>query len=417
VSDGATTASSLRPAVRRRRTPDLASWLPAHWSTVLTVYLASRVFSLVLLAVVWEVGRLAGFEFRTPGAELSLLDFTTSWDADRYRTIALQGYPSVLPTDAAGNVLPNEWAFLPVFPTLCHLLMVATGMPFSGAALLLSTVSGAGAALVLYRLVADAVGHRGAVWAVLLLCFGPLGFLFSVGYAEGLMLLTLFGGVLAMQRRRYGLVLACGVVAAFTRPGALALALALAVHLVVRWRAERPAGSSAWPWQVLPRRDLVQIVTAGVAVAAAGLAWPVVAHLATGQHDAYLQTEMAWWVDYVGRPGFVPLTPWFLLAGRWLGIGGIGIVLALIVLAVVWFTRRSTLRLGHETVAFTASFALYLVAVFLPQQSLFRLLLPLTPLLGAPAVSERPVVRRTLLVGGIVLQPVAVVLLWLFVAP
>jgi hypothetical protein len=417
VSDGATTASSLRPAVRRRRTPDLASWLPAHWSTVLTVYLASRVFSLVLLAVVWEVGRLAGFEFRTPGAELSLLDFTTSWDADRYRTIALQGYPSVLPTDAAGNVLPNEWAFLPVFPTLCHLLMVATGMPFSGAALLLSTVSGAGAALVLYRLVADAVGHRGAVWAVLLLCFGPLGFLFSVGYAEGLMLLTLFGGVLAMQRRRYGLVLACGVVAAFTRPGALALALALAVHLVVRWRTERPAGSSAWPWRVLPRRDLVQIVTAGVAVAAAGLAWPVVAHLATGQHDAYLQTEMAWWVDYVGRPGFVPLTPWFLLAGRWLGIGGIGIVLALIVLAVVWFTRRSTLRLGHETVAFTASFALYLVAVFLPQQSLFRLLLPLTPLLGAPAVSERPVVRRTLLVGGIVLQPVAVVLLWLFVAP
>ena len=86
-------------------------------------------------------------------------------------------------------------------------------------------------------------------------------------------------------------------------------------------------------------------------------------------------------------------------------------------LAAVWFTRRSTSRLGHETVAFTASFALYLVAVFLPQQSLFRLLLPLTPLLGAPAVSERPVVRRTLLVGGIVLQPVAVVLLWLYVAP
>jgi len=439
VSDGATTASSLRPAVRRRRSPDLASWLPARWSTVLTVYLASRVFSLVLLAVVWEVARLAGVEFRTPGAELSLLDFTTSWDADRYRTIALHGYPTVLPTDAAGNVLPNEWAFLPVFPTLCHLLMVATGMPFSGAALLLSTAFGAGAALVLYRLVDRAVGHRGAIWAVLLLCFGPLGFLFSVGYAEGLMLFLLFGGVLAMQQRRYGLVLACGVVAAFTRPGALALALALAVHLVVRWRTERAAcpssspgpatgASSAslpklwarlrpWPWQVLPRRDLVQIVTAGAAVAAAGLAWPVVAHLATGQHDAYLQTEMAWWVDYVGRPGFVPLTPWFLLAGRWLGIGGIALVVALLVLAAVWFTRRSTLRLGHETVAFTASFALYLVAVFLPQQSLFRLLLPLTPLLGAPAVSERPAVRRTLLVGGIVLQPVAVVLLWLYVAP
>jgi len=420
VSDGAATASSLRPSVRRRRSPDLAARLPARWSTVLTVYLASRVFSLVVLAVVSEVSRLAGVDFRTPGAELSLLDFTASWDADRYRTIALHGYPSVLPTDAAGNVLPNEWAFLPAFPTLCHLLMVATGMPFSGAALLLSTAFGAGVALVLYAIVDAAVGHRGAIWAVLLLCFGPMGFLFSVGYAEGLMLLALFGGVLAMQRRRYGLVLACGVVAAFTRPGALALALALAVHLVVRWRTEGGPGvpgARTWPWQVLPPRELGRIVTAGIAVAAAGLAWPVVAHLATGQHDAYLQTEMAWWVDYVGRPGFLPLTPWFLLAGRWLGIGGVAVVVTLLVLAAIWFTRRSTLRLGHEIVAFAASFALYLVAVFLPQQSLFRLLLPLTPLLGAPAVSERPVVRRTLLIGGIVLQPVAVVLLWALVAP
>ena len=447
MSDGATTASSLRPAVRRRRSPDLAAWLPARWSTVLAVYLASRAFSLVLLAVVWEVGHLTGFEFRTPGAELSLLDFTVSWDADRYRTIALHGYPTVLPTDSAGHVLPNEWAFLPAFPTLCHLLMVATGMSFGAAALLLSTAAGAGAVLVLYRLVDSAVGHRGAIWAVLLLCFGPLGFLFSVGYAEGLMLLALFGGVLAMRQRRYGLVLACGVVAAFTRPGALALALALAVHLVVRWRTERPeaavrnagtlrtptegpeaaartAGTlrtpgATWtaPWHVLPRRELGEIVVAGLAIAAAGLAWPVVAHLATGRPDAYLQTEMAWWVDYVGRPDFVPLTPWFLLAGRWLGLAGIALVLALLVLAAIWFTRRSTLRLGHETVAFTASFALYLVAVFLPQQSLFRLLLPLSPLLGAPAVSERPALRRTLLVGGMALQPVAVVLLWLYVAP
>jgi hypothetical protein len=399
-----------RLAGRRRpaRGLDLAGRLSGRWTTLLTIYLVSRAFSTTVLFVVYEIASAAGATFITPGSDRSFLHFTASWDADRYRTIALHGYPSVLPTDAAGFVLPNEWAFLPVFPTLSHLLMVGTGMDFTVASVLLATGFGAGAAIVLYRLLETRVGHRGALWAVLLFCFGPMSFVMSVGYAESLSVLLLFGGVLAMQRRDYPVVLLLGVVAAFTRPGALALALALAVHLVVRWRTERAD---------LDRASLVRIVVAGLAIAAAGLAWPVVAHVVTGQADAYLQTEMAWWVDYIGRPGFVPLTPWFLLAGRWLGVGGIVLVLAIIGAGAVFFTRRSTLRLGHEVVGFTVSFALYLVAVFLPQQSLFRLLMPLSPALGTPAISERAWLRRGMLVGGAALQPVAVTFLWLFVAP
>jgi hypothetical protein len=262
--------------------------------------------------------------------------------------------------------------------------------------------------IVLHRLLEPRVGHRSALWAVLLFCFGPLSFVLSVGYAESLSLFLLFSGVLALQRRQYQLVLLTGVVAAFTRPGALALALALAIHLVVRWRTERAS---------LDRRELTRIVVAGAVVAAAGLAWPVVAHLATGEADAYLRTEMAWWVDYVGRPDFVPLTPWFLLAGRWLGVAGIALVLLIVALAAWWLSRPSTARLGHEVHGFVVSFGLYLLAVFLPQQSLFRLLMPMTPLLGTRAVGERPWLRRSLLGAGLVLQPVAAVLLWLYVAP
>nr|WP_254281021.1 mannosyltransferase family protein [Frigoribacterium sp. VKM Ac-2836] len=441
--------------------------MSGSWRSVLVVYLASRLFSTSVLFAVYEIAKLAGATFITPGSDRSFLDFTSSWDADRYRTIALHGYPSTLPTDATGEVLPNEWAFLPVFPYLCHLVMVATGMDFTVAAPLLATVFGAAAAIVLYRLLVTKVGHTGAVWAVLLFCFGPMAFVMSVGYAESLFLLLMFGGLLAMQRRNYPLVAAAGIVASFVRPGALALALALGIHLIVRWHTERErpearptaaasavAGSrstegdgtrritgigTAPPALVLaartsarraraglrefvvggrlPRRELTTIVVAGLAMAAAGLAWPVVAHVVTGQSDAYLETEMAWWVDYVGRPVFVPLTPWFLLAGRWLGIGGIVLVLAIIASFTFWMTRRSTLRLGHEVVAFVAGFFAYLVAVFLPQQSLFRLLMPLSPLLGSPAISSRPWLRRAMLLGGAALQPVAVVLVFIFTAP
>jgi hypothetical protein len=460
------------PSAARLRRPafsvDLAGRFSGSWRSVLVVYLASRLFSTSVLFAVYEVAKLAGATFITPGSDRSFLDFTSSWDADRYRTIALHGYPSTLPTDATGEVLPNEWAFLPVFPYLCHLLMVATGMDFTVAAPLLATIFGAAAAIVLYRLLVTKVGHTGALWAVLLFCFGPMAFVMSVGYAESLFLLLMFGGLLAVQRRNYPLVAAAGIVASFVRPGALALALALGIHLIVRWHTERerpearpaaatPADASATrptgdagtrrivgigtappalvlaartsarrAWAGLrefvvggrmPTRELSTIVVAGLAMAAAGLAWPVVAHVVTGQSDAYLETEMAWWVDYVGRPAFVPLTPWFLLAGRWLGIGGILLVLAIIASFTFWMTRRSTLRLGHEVVAFVAGFFAYLVAVFLPQQSLFRLLMPLSPVLGTPAISARPWLRRTMLLGGAALQPVAVVFVFLFTAP
>ena len=471
------------PSAARLRRPafsvDLAGRFSGGWRSVLVVYLASRLFSTSVLFAVYEVAKLAGATFITPGSDRSFLDFTSSWDADRYRTIALHGYPSTLPTDATGEVLPNEWAFLPVFPYLCHLLMVATGMDFVVAAPLLATVFGAAAAVVLHRLLVTKVGRTGALWAVLLFCFGPMAFVMSVGYAESLFLLLMFGGLLAMQRRNYPLVAAAGIVASFVRPGALALALALGIHLIVRWHTERerpearpsavsgghaPAATAAAAttgaatrpaadartrriagigtappalalaarssvrraWAGLrefvvggrmPPRELTTIVVAGLSMAAAGLAWPVVAHVVTGQSDAYLETEMAWWVDYVGRPAFVPLTPWFLLAGRWLGIGGIVLVLAIIASFTFWVTRRSTLRLGHEVVAFTAGFFAYLVAVFLPQQSLFRLLMPLSPLLGTPAISSRAWVRRSMLLGGAALQPVAVVFVFLFTAP
>ena len=66
-----------------------------------------------------------------------------------------------------------------------------TGLDFYVAGTLVATAFGAGAALMLYRLLAPRVGVHSAFWAVALFCFGPLSFVLQVAYAESLFRLLL----------------------------------------------------------------------------------------------------------------------------------------------------------------------------------------------------------------------------------
>ncbi|WP_031273401.1 mannosyltransferase family protein [Curtobacterium sp. B8] len=373
------------------------------WSAPLLLWLASRAFSTLLLGTLFALATANGWPFASYRRDPSFFSFSGSWDASFYRTIAEHGYPATIPVDEAGHVLPNAWAFLPVFPWVARAVEPLVGGSFWVAGVLVATAAGAGACVVLYRLVRAVRDDRAARWATALFAFGPTGFLLQVAYAESLFLLLVLGALLALVRRRYWVVAPLGVVAAFTKPGVLALAVALAVHLVVRWVQDGPR----FRW-----RDRVVVVVSGLLVAAAGLAWPVLASGVTGRPDAYLDTELSWWVGFVGRQHFVPLTPWFTMAGTWLGPAGIVLVVAVLAGAVWFWGRRSVRALGVDVWSFTAAYALYLVAVFLPQQSLPRLLMPTAPLLGSGVFvgSRRRAV--TWLVVGMCLQPVAVVLLW-----
>jgi len=58
-------------------------------------------------------------------------------------------------------------------------------------------------------------------------------------------------------------------------------------------------------------------------------------------------------------------------------------------------------RLGMEIRLWSASYLLYLLAVFFPQSSTFRLLVPLSPLWGAVAVGRHPAWRIGVLIAGL----------------
>jgi hypothetical protein len=284
--------------------------------------------------------------------------------------------------------------------------MTLTGLGFAASGVLVAALCGAAASLVLYRLVASRVGSVSGLWAAVLFCFGPLSFVLQIAYAESLCFALLFAALLATMAHRYWTVIPLGIAAAFTRPGELALPLTLGITYVVRTLGARRGGGA------FGLRERVAVIVAGAVTAVAGLTWPLVAATVTGTPGAYVETELSWWTGFVGRVAFVPLTPWFLFTWRYASVAGALLVMAAIA-GYAWLLSRPGIRaLGTEVVAYAASYALYLFAVFLPQQSLFRLLMPLAPLAGAPELTRSRRARTIALAAAIALQPVALVLLW-----
>ncbi len=126
-----------------------------------------------------------------------------------------------------------------------------------------------------------------------------------------------------------------------------------------------------------------------------GFAWQVIAGIVTGDPGAYLATELAWrrnWLGDSGR-GFVPFDGFVEAAGFWFTRWGLGAVTGYVFLALMVAAIGALLlfspqvkRLGIEVRLWSASYLVYLLLVFFPQSSIFRLLVPISPLWGALAV-------------------------------
>lgn len=401
-------------ADRRLITPALVRWrLLPWWARVLVVFGVSRVVTTIVLLCFGVVQAR-----ETGGAVPDLFTLSANWDGQWYWSIAVGGYPSELPTNDAGHVVENAWAFLPVYPVVLGLFM-RLGFPFPIIAVFVTLAAGACAALLFERLLRGAgMDAASALFGVVLLCTAPVSPMFQVAYAEAPGLALLFLALLLVQRRRFVVLLPVLVVMSLTRPTGLAFALFLLLYLVlriVRWRRTPDA-------HPLPRGEFAAIVGAGLTSFAAGLAWPGIAWAVTGSPTAYTDTELAWRAGYVGHGGLVPFEGWLQGFAFWLrfaGVPGAGLPLAVVVVLVlaalfaVFLVTPWARRLGAELRLWLVSYLVYLMAVFFPQSSTWRLLLPLSPALGAFAVPRSRVLRVTLVVLGIAGQLVWVYFCWI----
>ncbi|MBV9838039.1 MAG: hypothetical protein JO156_07970 [Solirubrobacterales bacterium] len=220
--------------------------LSAVRSTIL-IYLGTRAL-LLLVASLDDVLRHHAFNH-----ELA------NWDGLWYRELAAKGYPTSI------SHLPTTLGFFPLYPTAMWAVAHAAPLPdtianrtFAG--VLVSGVGGLAAAVLVHRLAAGWWGERSGRRAGALFCLFPGSVVFSMAYAEGLMLPLAAGCILALERRRWIIAGVLAGLATATEPEALALIPVCAVSAALELRRRGWNGRGARRSLFAPALSLTGVV-------------------------------------------------------------------------------------------------------------------------------------------------------------
>jgi len=266
--------SVLEPPVEVRLSARLARALapgqPLRWTIL--VYLSSR---LLLLAVAVAA---AGIAHTSLASELG------RWDGTWYMQLASTGYPR------HPSSVPSTLGFFPLYPLVIWLTVHAPGPPNSAllAGLLVSCAGGLVATVLVGRLAAAWWGEGSGRRAVLLFCFFPGSIVFSMVYAEGLLIPLAAGCLLALERRRWVLAGSLAGVATAVAPDAVVLVVVCALCAARELRAHGWRSRQA-------RRSLLAPALSGVGISA----FAVFLWVWTGTPFATLQAQRDGWGESV----------------------------------------------------------------------------------------------------------------------
>ena len=211
------------------------------------VYLGSRA---LLLAVALVDGSLRHH---------SLLRELSNWDGLWYRSIAnLGGAHGWYPTHVLH--VQSNLGFFPFYPLVVwvvaqpvHWISGHAGIySVTLAGVLVSTVGGLFATVLVEPLAGDWWGERAGRRAALLFCMFPGSVVFSMLYGEGLAIPLVVGSLLALQRRRWVLAGILAATATATVPEAAVLVVVCAVSATLElrragWRERSARRSLAAP--------------------------------------------------------------------------------------------------------------------------------------------------------------------------
>lgn len=218
----------------RRVTPDPA-WLRELVRDVLPVFLASRLFFVLLTLIIFGARVATGASpiAPLPRATGTVFDLWSRWDALWYDDLARLGY---------NNRGPNgftNFAFFPLYPLLTRTVHDAMAMvgrailgltfadPFAPsylwAGMLVANLCFVGALAFFYGFVRLDYGRSVARRAVALLAFFPLSFFLFAAYSEGTFLLCAIAFFYCLRLERWWQAGLWGLLATETRPPGIVL--------------------------------------------------------------------------------------------------------------------------------------------------------------------------------------------------
>lgn len=272
-------------------------------AAALPIWVATRVaVAVAAMGGIWTLRPVTGAEVP------DFLDIWEVWDAALFRKVAEFGYYAPEYADQTAVDFPG----LPLLMRAVH----AVVPDWTAAALIVSFVGGAAAAVALWRLAAQETGPVGGTRAVLYLVAFPYAVFLFAGYSEALFLGFAIPAWYAATRddwRAAGLLAAAS---SFTRVTGLALAVALGVqYLVQRHRERRAAGLPPWALPTARDRRCLWLLAP---VASAG-SYVVYLWSRTGRWDAYSEAQrIGWGRDFPVSPVEAFQTSW----GSAMNVGG-----------------------------------------------------------------------------------------------
>ncbi|WP_374967929.1 hypothetical protein [Terrabacter sp. BE26] len=374
------------------------AWLVRYW-VPLTIFAASRVVDTIFLAVAAEhqvampTTRPDYYVYEPTPQAPGYLGIVSNWDAQWYRRIATDGYqvptPKATPADAHDTLW--TWAFPPAYPLMVRAVMLLTSLPFTAAATVVSCVVGAGAMVLMYRLVLRSGGAFLAAVTVLFSCFFVSAPLLQIGYSESLALLFLMAALNLVVDRHYFGSSAAVLALSMTRLVTLPFVVVVLVHAYLRYRSEGPF------WKT--RRSGAAALALLGAVSIFGLfSWMLLASLFIGTQAGMARSagqrslHLGWFEDTL----------------HLFGVVGLALLVLFVFMLVVGMLLPSAKAWAPELRAWSVAYPVFIFAMtpMLPAVMRYMLLAPTLPVLlaGTPRRASR---LNVLWVGVVLLLLIA----------
>jgi len=343
-------SKELSPSLGRRvfRRPPFGTWFP------LSVFALTRFIDFVMISLsartqialthshLWAGGYMV---YSPLPASPGYLGAITNWDGQWYLRIVDQGYAVTAVTSYEQFAKAFALNQPPLFPIMVRALMWATGLGFGAAATVVNLLAGSVTVLLLYRLVEHYAGRFVAGSAVALLCTFVSAPVLQLAYKDGLALMLIVLAMLLITRRRYWLAVVAILALSLTRQVTPPLAIVLAAHAWTRFRnrQDSPIG-----------RGEVTAMSVVFLTSIAGLfTWSTIVRFWLGHSDADSGR---------GSPASIERTGfgWFGQAYQLLGLAGVALIVAFLMVLVGLAYTPGTRNWGSEMRAWLWAYPAFL---------------------------------------------------------